>query len=65
MDGLSFSVGWGSRETLNVMLVEPELVVEVGADVARDRADRWRHAVRLARTRTDLTPADAPTFTPP
>ncbi|MFI0515802.1 ATP-dependent DNA ligase [Streptomyces sp. WSLK1-5] len=47
------------------MLVEPELVVEVGADVARDRADRWRHAVRLARTRTDLTPADAPTFTPP
>ncbi|MEU0950025.1 ATP-dependent DNA ligase [Streptomyces canus] len=44
--------------------MEPELVVEVRADVARDRAGRWRHAVRLVRARTDLTPADVPTFTP-
>ncbi|MFJ8143339.1 hypothetical protein [Streptomyces sp. NPDC096013] len=28
--GWSFSAGWGSQEKLNVMLVEPELVVEVG-----------------------------------
>ncbi|MET7566435.1 hypothetical protein ABZS95_41250, partial [Streptomyces sp. NPDC005479] len=26
----SFSAGWGTKETLNVTLVEPELVVEVG-----------------------------------
>ncbi|MFG1729232.1 transposase family protein [Streptomyces sp. Y20] len=34
--GWSFSGGWGSREQLDVTLVEPELVVEVGVDVARD-----------------------------
>ncbi|MFF1746281.1 ATP-dependent DNA ligase, partial [Streptomyces mirabilis] len=53
--GWSFSAGWGSRETLNVTLVEPELVVEV--DVARDTAGRWRHSAR-----PDLSPADIPTF---
>ncbi|MFF0000588.1 hypothetical protein [Streptomyces avermitilis] len=35
--GWSFTAGWGTRETLNVTLVEPELVVEVGVDVARRR----------------------------
>ncbi|MGW0424728.1 hypothetical protein [Streptomyces sp. NPDC003015] len=35
--GWSFSAGWGSRETpLDVTLVEPELVVEVSVDVARE-----------------------------
>ncbi|MFE0359548.1 hypothetical protein ACFW2K_28325 [Streptomyces nigra] len=33
--GWSFSAGWGSQEKLNVTLVEPELVVEVGVDVPR------------------------------
>ncbi|WP_112470884.1 ATP-dependent DNA ligase [Streptomyces triticisoli] len=30
--GWSFSAGWGSQEKLNVTLVEPELVVEVGVE---------------------------------
>ncbi|GAA2424992.1 hypothetical protein [Streptomyces coeruleofuscus] len=38
--GWSFSAGWGSRETLDVTLVEPKLVVEVGVDVARDASGR-------------------------
>ncbi|MGW3160403.1 ATP-dependent DNA ligase [Streptomyces sp. NPDC001089] len=58
--GWSFSAGWGSRETLDVTLVDPELVVEVAADVARDKAGRWRHPARWHRVRTDLTPNDVP-----
>lgn len=61
--GWSFSAGWGSRETLNVTLVEPELVVEVGVDVARDASGRWRHPTRLYRARSDLSPAEAPRLT--
>lgn len=52
----SFSAGWGSRDTLNVTLVEPELVMEVGVDVARDASVRWRpHACTVP----------APTAPPP
>ncbi|WP_415940314.1 hypothetical protein [Streptomyces sp. 039-1] len=45
--GWTFSVGWGSRETLDVMLVEADLVGEVGVDVARRPSSaawawRWR-----------------------
>ncbi|WP_228121281.1 ATP-dependent DNA ligase [Streptomyces fagopyri] len=32
--GWSFTSGWGRRETLNVTLVEPDLIVEVGTDIA-------------------------------
>ncbi|GAB2768512.1 hypothetical protein [Streptomyces bullii] len=64
--GWSFSAGWGSRETLDVTLVEPELVVEVGVDVARDASSRWHHPARLHRARPDLSPADVPRLaTPP
>ncbi|QOV47385.1 hypothetical protein IPT68_00305 [Streptomyces chromofuscus] len=45
----TFSAGWGSRETLDVTLVRPELVVEVGVDIARDASGRWRHAARRHR----------------
>ncbi|MER5899621.1 ATP-dependent DNA ligase [Streptomyces mirabilis] len=38
--------------------MEPELVVEVGVDVARDAAGRWRHPARWHRARPDLSPAD-------
>lgn len=38
--GCFLSVGWGGRETLDVSLVEPRLVVEVGVDVAMDCAGR-------------------------
>lgn len=63
--GRSFSAGWGNREKLNVMLVEPELVVEVGVDVARDASGRWRHPARWHRARPDLSPADVPRLTSP
>ncbi|WP_052509457.1 hypothetical protein [Kitasatospora griseola] len=54
--GWEFTAGWGSRETLDVRLVEPEVVVEVSADTARDSAGHWHHPVR-----TDLTPDGLPT----
>ncbi len=49
-----------SQEKLNVTLVEPGLVVEVGVDVARDASGRWRHPARWHRARPDLSPADVP-----
>lgn len=61
--GWSFAAGWGSRKTLGVTLTEPDLVVEVGPDVARDTVGRWRHPARRHRPRTDLTPADVPRTT--
>ncbi|MET7887824.1 ATP-dependent DNA ligase [Streptomyces avermitilis] len=60
--GWTFSAGWGTKETLTVTLVQPELVVEVDADIARDSAGRFRHAVRLHRTRPDLSPSNVPRF---
>jgi ATP-dependent DNA ligase len=62
--GWTFSAGWGSRESLHVTLVVPELVVEVGVDVARDGAGRWRHPARWRRMRPELAPADTPRFEP-
>ncbi|MEU8735409.1 ATP-dependent DNA ligase [Streptomyces tendae] len=52
--GRTFTAGWGSRDVLDVTLVDPQLVVEVAVDVARDGAGRWRHPVRLHRPRPDL-----------
>lgn len=63
--GWAFSAGWGTRETLTVTLVQPELVVEIGVDVARDAGGRWRHPARLHRPRTDLSPADVPFMATP
>ncbi|MGW1363063.1 ATP-dependent DNA ligase [Streptomyces chartreusis] len=60
--GWSFSAGWSSRETLDVTLVSPLLVVEVGIDVARDSAGRWRHPARLHRPRPDLSPSEVDLF---
>ena len=45
-----------------VTLVEPELVVEVGVDVARDASGRWRHPARWHRARPDLSPGDVESF---
>ncbi|MGQ5640170.1 MULTISPECIES: hypothetical protein [unclassified Streptomyces] len=45
--------------------MEPELVAEVGVDVARDASGRWRHPARLHRARPDLSPADVPHLTLP
>ncbi|GAA2428252.1 hypothetical protein [Streptomyces coeruleofuscus] len=53
--GRSLAAGWGSRETLNVTLVEPELV-EVGVDVALDVSGRRRWPARLHRAPTPTSP---------
>ncbi|MFG2351874.1 ATP-dependent DNA ligase [Streptomyces phaeochromogenes] len=63
--GWSFSAGWGTRETLDVTLVRPELVVEVGVDIARDATGRWRHPASWHRLRPDLSPTDIPLFNSP
>ncbi|MET9141975.1 hypothetical protein [Streptomyces parvulus] len=60
--GRTFTAGWGSRDVLDVTLVDPQLVVEVSVDVARDAAGRWRHPVRLHRTRPDLAAGSVPLF---
>ncbi|WP_432101321.1 ATP-dependent DNA ligase [Streptomyces sp. WAC 04229] len=60
--GRTFTAGWGSRDVLDVALVDPQLVVEVAVDVARDAAGRWRHPVRLHRTRSDLSAESVPMF---
>ncbi|MFJ1751287.1 ATP-dependent DNA ligase [Streptomyces sp. NPDC088116] len=60
--GRTFSAGWGTREVLDIMLVDPQLVAEVSADVSLDAAGRWRHPVRLLRIRVDMAPGDAPFF---
>ncbi|MFD8489440.1 ATP-dependent DNA ligase [Streptomyces sp. NPDC059712] len=60
--GRTFTVGWGSHDVLDVTLVDPQLVVEVAVDVARDAAGRWRHPVRLHRIRAELHPMQVPKF---
>ncbi|MEU9522790.1 hypothetical protein [Streptomyces sp. NPDC048224] len=60
--GRTFTAGWGSRHVLDVTLVDPQLVVEVVVDVARDGAGRWRHPVRLHRPRPDLPAQAVPPF---
>lgn len=63
--GWTFSAGWGTRETLTVTLVHPDLVVEIGVDIARDAGGRWRHPARLHRLRSDLSPTDIPPIAAP
>ncbi|WP_257234152.1 ATP-dependent DNA ligase [Streptomyces sp. JV178] len=60
--GWSFAAGWGSQEKLDVTLVEPELVVEVGVDLARDASGRWRHPARWHRIRADVDVQEVPLF---
>jgi ATP-dependent DNA ligase len=63
--GWTFSAGWGLREQLHVTLVRPELVVEVGVDVARDSAGRWRHPARWHRIRAEMHPMQVSKFGEP
>jgi hypothetical protein len=60
--GRQFSAGWGSTQTLDTQLVEPQLVVEVSADISLDTGGRWRHPVRLVRARPDLEASSVPSF---
>ncbi|MGW5658495.1 ATP-dependent DNA ligase [Streptomyces sp. NPDC003758] len=47
---------------MNVTLVQPDLVVEVDVDAARDSVGGWRHPARWQRTRPDLSPGDIARF---
>ncbi|MFE7935531.1 ATP-dependent DNA ligase [Streptomyces sp. NPDC057456] len=60
--GWTFSAGWGTQRTLDAVLVQPDVVMEVGVDVARDSAGRWRHPARPHRLRTDVDVAQMPLF---
>ncbi|MGW2654397.1 ATP-dependent DNA ligase [Streptomyces sp. NPDC001478] len=57
-EGWAFSERWGSAKKLDVVLVRPDVVVEMAVDTSVDPAGRWRHPVRVHRVRTDLASAD-------
>lgn len=61
--GMRFAPAWGSRQTLDVTLVHPDLVAEISADTAIDRGGVHRHPVRFKRLRLDVTAEDVPLFT--
>ncbi|MEV7994499.1 hypothetical protein AB0O67_22045 [Streptomyces sp. NPDC086077] len=61
-EGWTFSAGWGTQRTLDVTLVQPEVVMEVAVDIARDASGRWRHPARPHRVRTDVDLAQVPLF---
>jgi ATP-dependent DNA ligase len=63
--GWTFSAGWGTQRTLDVVLVEPAVVLEVAVDVARDAAGRFRHPARPHRIRTDIDIVQVPRFGEP
>lgn len=58
--GWTFSAGWGTQRTLDAVLVQPDVVMEV--DVARDSAGRWRHPARPHRIRGDVDVQEVPLF---
>ncbi|MFF8931543.1 ATP-dependent DNA ligase [Streptomyces longwoodensis] len=61
-EGWTFSAGWGTQRTLEVVLVEPAVVLEVAVDVARDAAGRFRHPAQPHRIRTDMDVGQVPLF---
>ncbi|WP_234351400.1 hypothetical protein [Streptomyces sp. XY413] len=62
--GMRFASAWGTRETLDVTLVDPNLVAEISADTAIDHGGVQRHPVRFKRLRLDVTGEEVPLFTP-
>ncbi|MEU9146720.1 ATP-dependent DNA ligase [Streptomyces sp. NPDC048349] len=60
--GLRFASAWGSRDVLEVTLVEPELVAEISADTAVDHGGVYRHPARFKRLRLDVTVEEVPRF---
>jgi ATP-dependent DNA ligase len=60
--GWTFSAGWHTRDRIDPVLVEPEVVMEIAVDVARDIAGRWRHPVRAHRARDDMAADQVPPF---
>ncbi|GGR57927.1 hypothetical protein GCM10010236_07760 [Streptomyces eurythermus] len=53
-------LGRSNRETLDVTLVDPEPVVEVGVDAARDASGRRQHAALWHRARPCPSRPDTP-----
>lgn len=63
MVGAHFHRGMGACDVLEVTTVDPQLVVEVAVDVARDRARTdGATPVRLHRAGLDLSPDAVPLF---
>ncbi|UFQ99911.1 hypothetical protein KBP30_01160 [Streptomyces sp. Go40/10] len=60
-EGVHFTSSWGSSGTVDVTLVEPGLDAGIAVDTAQERG-AWRHPVRYARLRLDVTVADVPEF---
>ncbi|MFD9538016.1 ATP-dependent DNA ligase [Streptomyces sp. NPDC060010] len=60
--GARFSAAWGSRDVLDVVLVDPRLVAEISADTAVDHGGIHRHPLRFRRLRLDVTAQEAPLF---
>ncbi|MFD9044471.1 hypothetical protein [Streptomyces bottropensis] len=60
--GWTFSAGWGAQRTLDAVLVQPDVVMEVGVDVAHDSAGRWRRPARRHRIRADVDVQEVPLF---
>jgi hypothetical protein len=56
------TAAWGSREPLNPILIGPDLVAEASADTAIDHGGVFRHPLRYARLRLDITVDDVPRF---
>ncbi|MGW5678247.1 hypothetical protein ACWEV4_24750 [Streptomyces sp. NPDC003860] len=60
-EGVRFTTSWGSRTPLDVVPVEPGLVVEIMVNTALE-GGAWGHPVRVARLRLDAAVTDAPPF---
>ncbi|WP_405681530.1 hypothetical protein OG239_03195 [Streptomyces sp. NBC_00868] len=60
--GVKFSSAWGSREALDAVLVRPDPVAAISADVAIDHGGVYRHPVRHVRLRLDVSVEDVPRF---
>ncbi|MGW0402100.1 ATP-dependent DNA ligase [Streptomyces sp. NPDC003002] len=58
--GARFTSAWGTRDVLDTILVEPDLVAEIGADTSVDRGGVYRHPIRYVRLRLDAAVDDVP-----
>ncbi|MEV5463469.1 hypothetical protein [Streptomyces sp. NPDC002788] len=47
-EGWTFSAGWGTQRVLDVHLVQPDIVMEVAVDIARDAAGRCPYGTPCA-----------------
>ncbi|MGW7314683.1 ATP-dependent DNA ligase [Streptomyces sp. NPDC054865] len=63
-DRSRFSASWDSRQSLAFTTVKPVVIVEIRVDTAVDRG-RYRHPVRVLRTRDDLELGDVTPSSPP